>query len=145
MTTQRPTGLYYDSAADAARAAGVAVSTVTAAIDDGKVPGAYRSSDGWWRVPVDGMRAAGWQVTGEGAHAVGPYDRMLPDPDEHGRWHLGGHYTLHLADVYGDGLRGVIRGKHGGIAAVPVRDLAVIGTAMLAAHQAALRAEGGQA
>lgn len=77
MTTH---SLYYDSAADAARAAGVSDSTIISRIEAGDIPGAYQSSDNWWRVPVDGMREAGYQVTGEGAHAVGPYDRKLPEP-----------------------------------------------------------------
>lgn len=77
MTTH---SLYYDSAADAARAAGVSDSTIISRIEAGDIPGAYQSSDNWWRVPVDGMRKAGYQVTGEGAHAVGPYDRKLPEP-----------------------------------------------------------------
>ena len=72
--------LYYDSATDAARAAGVSDTTILGRIHAGEIPGAYQSSDNWWRVPVDGMREAGYQVTGEGAHAVGPYDRKLPEP-----------------------------------------------------------------
>ena len=74
------TSLFYDSAADAARAAGVSSTLIIDQCKTGAIPGAYQSSDGWWRVPVDGMRAAGHEVTGEGAHAVGPYDRKLPEP-----------------------------------------------------------------
>ena len=88
--------LYYDSAADAARAAGVSDSTIISRIEAGDITGAYQSSDNWWRVPVDGMREAGYQVTGEGAHAVGPYDRKLPEPiinadDGTSEWHADEH------------------------------------------------------
>lgn len=82
MTENDKTGLWFDSAADAARAANVSPATIIAAINDGRIPDAYLSSDGWWRVPVEGMRAAGWHVTGEGAHKIGPLDRKLPEPDE---------------------------------------------------------------
>lgn len=78
MTNQ--TSLYYDSAADAARAAGVSNTHIIDQCKTGAIPGAYQSSDGWWRVPVDGMRAAGHEVTGEGAHLIGPLDRQLPEP-----------------------------------------------------------------
>ena len=101
MTTH---SLYYDSAADAARAAGVSNSTIISRIESGDIPGAYQSSDGWWRVPVDGMRTAGYEVTGEGAHAVGPYDRKLPEPtmdlaDSHlAMWESG--VSVHQGVVY---------------------------------------------
>ena len=90
--------LFFDSAADAARAAGVSDTTIIDRIQAGDIPGAYQSSDGWWRVPVDGMRAAGYGVTGEGAHAVGPYDRKLPEPiinadDGNPEWHAD-EYTV---------------------------------------------------
>lgn len=68
------TNLFYDSAADAARAAGVSDTTIIDQCKTGEIQGAYQSSDGWWRVPVDGMRAAGHEVTGEGAHLIGPLD-----------------------------------------------------------------------
>ena len=90
--------LFFDSAADAARAAGVSDTTIIEQCKTGAIPGAYQSSDNWWRVPVDGMREAGYQVTGEGAHAVGPYDRKLPEPiinadDGNPEWHAD-EYTV---------------------------------------------------
>lgn len=91
MTNQ--TNLFYDSAADAARAAGVSDTLIIDQCKTGAIPGAYQSSDGWWRVPVDGMRAAGHEVTGEGAHLIGPLDRQLPEPtittDGTPEWRVG--------------------------------------------------------
>ena len=96
--------LFFDSAADAARAAGVSDTTIIEQCKTGAIPGAYQSSDNWWRVAVDGMREAGYQVTGEGAHAVGPYDRKHPEPervDEKGNaeW-FGGHIAAIGDEVF---------------------------------------------
>lgn len=79
--------LYYTSAADAARAAGVSDDQIIERVKDGRIEGGYQAEDGRYRVPVKGLLRAGYQVTGEGADFIGPLSigsspRRIPQPDE---------------------------------------------------------------
>lgn len=78
---------YYVSAASAARAARVSPKTIAQAVRSGQIEGAYQNEDGWYRVPVRGLRELGYSVTGEGSRIIGPLSndprvRRLPQPDE---------------------------------------------------------------
>ena len=79
--------LYYTSAADAARAAGVSDDQIINRVKSGQIKGAYQNEDGWYRVPVAGLIEAGYNVTGEGAEIIGPLSagstaRRYPNPDQ---------------------------------------------------------------
>lgn len=68
-------GLWYLSAVDAARNTNTPHSTLLYALNRRQIPGAYRDEEtGQWRVPVDGLLAANYHTTGEGAHRIGPLD-----------------------------------------------------------------------
>ena len=71
MTTNP--GLWYLSAVDAARNTNTPYGTLLRALHRREIPGAYTDEEtGQWRIPVDGLRAANYPTTGEGAHRIGP-------------------------------------------------------------------------
>lgn len=95
-------GLWYLSAVDAARNTNTPHSTLLYALNRRRIPGAYRDEEtGQWRIPVEGLLAADYPTTGEGAHRIGPLDhdpraQSLHDDDDRVREILDDNADLRI-------------------------------------------------
>lgn len=69
-------GLWYSSAADAARAANISHSTLLYKLNKGKIDKAYLDEDsGQWRIPLQSLLNLGYTPTGEGTVRIGTLDQ----------------------------------------------------------------------